>query len=215
MPKWGIIITTFYCLVVVALIVPGVTMLCSETSLDDVFDVYAEWMVWVWVVILVGGQAALLLVSVDSSWKRLKPRQHILVSLSTVALLLGVLTFAAIWSLLAGVFGDGAVDVPLVSTRVRILAWWFSLWLLWGVVFFFYARQMPQRAAQVIDWLIKGSVLELLIAVPCHVIVRHRDDCSAPFATGFGIATGIAIMLLSFGPSVLFLYEKRMKQYEK
>jgi hypothetical protein len=56
---------------------------------------------------------------------------------------------------------------------------------------------------------------KLLIAVSCHVIVRHREDCCAPVFTGFGIATGMAIMLLSFGPSVLFLYKKRMKQYEK
>jgi hypothetical protein len=32
------------------------------------------------------------------------------------------------------------------------------------------------------------------------VVARQREDCSAPFATGFGIATGIAIMLLAFGP---------------
>jgi len=52
-----------------------------------------------------------------------------------------------------------------------------------------------------------------LVAVPCHVIVRRRDDCSAPIATSFGIVTGIAVMLLSFGPSVLLLYKKRLDAY--
>jgi hypothetical protein len=65
-----------------------------------------------------------------------------------------------------------------------------------------------KREVLLLPLLLRGSALELLVAVPCHVIVRRRDDCSAPVVTGFGIVTGIAIMLLSFGLSVLLLYQK-------
>jgi hypothetical protein len=148
----------------------------------------------------------------------LKPRQHIWVSIATVALFFGILTFAAVWSLLAGVVGEKVFYGPyemLFDTPVKILGWWSGLWLLWTIVFFLYTRQLPQWADKAANWLLKGSVLELLIAVSCHVIVRHREDCSAPVLTGFGIATGISVMLLSFGPSIFFLFNKRMKQYEK
>jgi hypothetical protein len=85
--------------------------------------------------------------------------------------------------------------------------------LLWGIFFYVYLRGASAAVTRVISWLLRGSVLELLIAVPCHIIVRRRQDCSAPIVTSFGIATGIAIMLLAFGPSVLLLYKKRLDEY--
>ena len=60
---------------------------------------------------------------------------------------------------------------------------------------------------RIVNWLLRGSGLELLVAVPSHVWARRPDDCSAPAVTGYGIATGLAIMLLSFGPGVFFLSE--------
>ena len=68
--------------------------------------------------------------------------------------------------------------------------------------------------ARAIGWLLRGSVLELLIAVPAYVMVRQRGDCSAPVVTSFGIVTGLAIMLFAFGPGVLSLYKKRYDTYK-
>lgn len=208
MKKWGIIITSFYALIVIILLIPLAGL--SWLSWNNILGI---WIIWVWVGILVSGQAILLLVSVDSSWKRLKQRQHIWVTLSTIAILFGILTFFAIVSLLAGVLGDKGLEGPLFDTPVKALMWWFVLWLVWGILFFLYIKGVQQRLTRVVGWLLRGSVLELIIAVSCHVIVRHRHECSAPIVTYWGIATGIAIMLLSFGPSVLFLYKKRMEQY--
>jgi len=102
-------------------------------------------------------------------------------------------------------FGEGTFANPFLFFGVA--------WLFWGIVFYFFLRNSSRVVTRILSWLLTGSVLELLIAVPCHVIVRRRHDCSAPAATSFGIVTGIAIMLLSFGPSVLFLYKKRLDAY--
>jgi hypothetical protein len=56
-------------------------------------------------------------------------------------------------------------------------------------------------------------LLELAIAVPAHMVARRHNDGSAPTVTGFGIATAVAMMLLSFGPGVLLLYKKRLDDY--
>ena len=87
-------------------------------------------------------------------------------------------------------------------------------WLVWGLFFYHATRDddsetFTQRVAR---WLLRGSILELLVAVPSHIIVRQRGDCCAPFATFWGIVTGISVMLLSFGPGVLFLFVARMRQ---
>ena len=59
-------------------------------------------------------------------------------------------------------------------------------------------------------WLLRGSILELLVAVPSHVVSRSRGDCCAPMGTFWGIVTGLSVMLLAFGPGVYFLFVARM-----
>ncbi len=61
-------------------------------------------------------------------------------------------------------------------------------------------------------WLLRGSILELLVAVPSHIVVRQRGVCCAPAGTFWGITTGLAVMLLAFGPGVFFLYVARCRR---
>jgi hypothetical protein len=219
MRKWGILITVSYALIVLGLLVPGAVFLYGDKSsswrdfFGGVRGVYLEWLSWIPIGIVLAGQALLLFLSVDTSRKRLKPRAHILVSSSLTAMLLALLTFAALFSLAAGVYGDKLDNSPFFNSEAKVLAMWGFLWLFWGILFHLYFRNSTELLTRAISWLLKGSVLELLVAVPCHVIVRRRHDCSAPAATSFGIATGIAVMLLSFGPSVLLLYKKRLDAY--
>ena len=75
------------------------------------------------------------------------------------------------------------------------------------------AECIPEVVANKLHrWLLAGSVLELLVAVPTHVVVRRREECCAGMATGLGICIGIGVMIVAFGPSVALLYYRRWKQ---
>ena len=218
MRKWGIVVSLFYAVIVFGLLVPFGMILAGDQSplrlvfSRDIFAVFGEWLAWVPIVAVIAGQAILLFLSVDTSFKKLKPRAHIAVSVTVTSMLFALLAFAAFYSVGLAVRGDKFGDVFL-ATEANVLGVWVALWVLWGVVFYLDFRNSSQVTARAVSWLLKGSVLELLIAVPCHVWVRRRGDCSAPVVTSFGIVTGIAVMLLSFGPSVLLLYKKRLDGY--
>ena len=90
-------------------------------------------------------------------------------------------------------------------------------WALWALVFWRMSasRDPASIASRLHRWLLAGSVLELLVAVPTHLVVRRREECCAGIATGIGICAGVAVMLLSFGPSIGFLYYRRWKQVSR
>ena len=89
-----------------------------------------------------------------------------------------------------------------------------AFWIIWAVIFRSFAKSDDPDALlkRITRWLLRGSILELLVAVPSHVIVRRRDDCCAPLGTFWGIATGISVMLLCFGPGVFFLFVERCRR---
>ena len=100
----------------------------------------------------------------------------------------------------------------LVGGIITVLAFWF----IWAVIFRSFAKTddpdtLLKRSTR---WLLTGSILELLIAVPSHIYVRRREDCCAPLGTFWGIATGISIMLLCFGPGIYFLFVERFKRLQ-
>jgi len=216
MRKWGIVISVFYAVIVVGLLAPAGLRLAMAGSDAPFFktlgEMYTEWLVWAAIVALIGGQAILLFLSVDTSQKRLKPRTHLAVSVVAGSMLFALLSFAAISAGGAAVAGDKFFDW-FWDTEMEVVWVFLAFWLVWGVLFYLYFRNSAAVTTRIVSWLLKGSVLELLIAVPCHVWVRRRGDCSAPMATSFGIVTGIAVMLLAFGPSVLLLYKKRLDGY--
>ena len=222
MRRWGLVISLFYAASVLGILVPVAVFLSGASDqtgwnglVNQVQGVFATGIIWILIVIILGSQILLLFLSVDTSFKKLKPRMHIWVSCAVVGALTALMMFGILLSLGVGIEGEKFVnrlDSPAVTGTVVWLVCGGS-WLVWGIAFYVYLRNKSEVVNRIVSWLLKGSVLELLIAVPSHVIVRRREHCCAPVLTSFGITTGIAIMLLSFGPSVLFLYKKRMDAY--
>jgi hypothetical protein len=221
MRKWGIIISLFYALVVLVLLVPGALLISGDKPLStdfyhDLGAMYASFWIWILIAVLLAGQALLLFVSVDTQWRRLRPRAHVLVTTVATTALILLLALSALTCLIYAVNHKdddfGLLERYLSNVAVLSL---FAIWLLWAGLFYLYARKYSGATTRAVTWLLRGSILELLVAVPCHVIVRRREECCAPVVTGLGITTGLAIMLLSFGPSVLFLYKRRLDGYAK
>jgi hypothetical protein len=214
MKKWGLIVTLFYGLIVVVLLTPATLFLASETdpSVATFKEAYKSGIPEFFAAIVMLGAFLLLWLSVDTTQKRLKPRTHILISALMAGLLTAILTVAIGLALSFSVWGDKVFpqDDP---NPLAIIAMFAIPWLFWGILFYRLSRDSSDAVTRTAAWLLRGSVLELLIAVPAHVIMRRRHDCSAPVVNSFGISTGIAIMLLSFGPGVLLLYKKRMEKY--
>lgn len=216
MRKWGWAVTLLYAAVIVVLVVPSAVWLGVGFDATGWFgfwshvrDAYTTWFTWIIVAIPVVGEALLLFLRVDTSQKRLRPRTHVLVSAVAGGFFLALLAFAAVFAFGVALRGDRFLPENLGVVAAEILV----AWVAWAVIFYRVYRNSADAVSRALTWLLRGSVLELLIAVPAHVIVRRRHDCSAPIATSFGIISGISIMLLAFGPSVLLLYKQRMAKY--
>ncbi len=241
MKRWAILTVFLYALALILLTVPVVSLAFggwgkqSSMSVHEVLGFFTVWPYWVWLGVLVAGQVLLLLLPIHITERRLPARRPLKVPVIVTAFFLGNLCFAAVTSLLAALFKENGIvregGLTLIDSMNPFPAgpnnsgwhgFWavvitISLfWLIWGLVFRHYARADDDAALlkRLTRWLLRGSILELIIAVPSHVIVRRRDDCCAPVGTFWGIATGISVMLLCFGPGVYFLFVKRMSQLQ-
>jgi hypothetical protein len=252
MKRWALVTVGLYAAALALAIFPLALVLYGDwwgrngSSLEEIVGAYRSWGFWFGLAIMAIGQAALLLVPLKITERRLKSRRSVAVPAGVSLLLVALLTFAGLSSILGALFSDDGLDslwrfasftitgpengpepgflsqLPARQAPDDIQAVLGSLnlilifWVFWGLLFWRFARAdapagMFQRC---LNWLLRGSILELLIAVPSHIIVRRRGDCCAPGATFLGIVTGVAVMLLCFGPGVFYLFAQRCRRLE-
>ena len=217
MKNWGIAISALYAVVVVALTLPlWMLLIDGDFGGEELARLLSpepigEFMfVWVSVGLFVVTQAALLFIAVDRSGNRLKPRRRLGTAIVATSFAVALMSLAVLSSVVVILKGDDGFEWEWFWLALPAV-----LWIGWGVVFYLYRERVSGALTRAVGWLLNGSVLQLLIAVPAHIVARERDDCCAPAISGFGIASGIALMLVAFGPSVVFLYQDRLRRHER
>jgi hypothetical protein len=233
MKRWAVLTVFIYALALLVLTSPVIWIAFSNwagngISLHKALRIYLHWYYWAWLAVLVAGQALLLLLPIHIAERRLPARRPVKIPVALTAFFLANLFFAGVLSILCADFREDGLDffgyfLPFKENQVSpthfsvefgaalILL---AFWLIWAVIFRSCAKtDSPDALLQrSLRWLLRGSLLELLVAVPSHIIVRRRDDCCAPMGTFWGITTGISVMLLCFGPGVFFLFVERVRK---
>ena len=243
MKRWAVLTVFLYALALLVLTMPVVFIAFGNwgikdsgaLSLKELAQLYLNWGYWLWLAVLLAGQALLLLLPINIAERRLPARRPLKIPVIVSAFFLANLCFAGIFSILCAIFTDYAFDYFDLSllfkiganpteqsanndsgggTILTMILTVIVFWLVWAIIFRRATKSDSPDALlkRITRWLLRGSILELLVAVPSHVIVRRRDDCCAPVGTFWGIATGISVMLLCFGPGVFFLFVERFQK---
>lgn len=255
MKRWAVLVVLLYA-VWLLLLTPPLVLLCgleygrgtrtweSKFGLREVSELISNWSYWLWLAVMLAGQALLLLVPIAAAEGRPVRRRKLLVPVIAASFFLANLAFAGLLALFCLFLGDGTFELLSLGSRanedqawaVPVLARGMNaigisprsglfdvlfglvlvgiLWMFWAALFLRASRDddPDSLSRRAVRWLLRGSILELLVAVPTHVVVRHRDDCCAPYGTFWGIVCGLTVMLMSFGPGVFFLFVQRARR---
>lgn len=204
MKRWTLLTLLLYLLSITVLTLPLLLLLDKSSDALGFFYVF-------FVPVLVFIQLILLLIPMDITRERPVKQRRVIASAIIGAIPMVVLAMFFFTSLIFIIYGEDGPDSGINEwTAYSILG---LSWLIWGIVFYkSYTSANPRAFTSCITrWLLRGSILEMLVAIPSHIISRQREECCAPAITLIGIATGIAVALMSFGPGILFLFAQRIK----
>jgi hypothetical protein len=211
---WHLIVAGLYLLVLAALAAPLYAIgFWKWPSAEQFAAFFGSRPVWLGLVAMAIAQLVLLLVPLRIVSRRPVTRGALWPTVLVGATMMGLLGLAAAVSVHAAILGDKPEkpwELPLLAALVS------GLWGFWTVVFGRLSRKRPPAdfLSVLCRRLMQGSILELLVAVPCHIVVRCRDYCCAGLFTMFGLAMGVSVMLFAFGPAVYFLFVARAKRLE-
>ena len=197
MKRWAVLTVFLYALALLLLTAPVILVAFGNwgqtgeyVTLNNVVKIFSHWGYWLWIAVFVAGQILLLLVPIDISERRLPSRRKLKVPVIVTAFFLANLCFATLLTMLCLYFKEDGTNffgyfLPFkpnqvspsdFSTEFGAVLVGLAFWIIWAVIFRDFARLDDRDALlkRVVRWLLRGSILELLVAVPSHIIVRRR-----------------------------------------
>jgi hypothetical protein len=216
MQRWAVIVAILYSLMLGVLSAPfAMLAFVPEVSFKNAVEIYGEWQWWLWLVVMGLAQAALLAAPVRVANRRPMTRRPLALTILASGLMMGGLVTGAVYSLCEFALANNAIEKPDgFMTNWMALGLGVAEWCVWALIFFRLSRTTEPHdlVSRQCQWLLKGSILELLIAVPTHIVARCRDYCCAGLLTFVGLTLGMSVMLFSFGPGVFFLFVARWRR---
>ena len=207
MKRWALFTVSLYAISMSILVTPILLLLAGRDD-PGLLGFFYVWLAPV----LILAQAVLLFAPVAVVQDRPVKRRKIVVSAVVGAIPMAAMTIVFFGSIILMMLGEKTSGDQLYSPPILLSAL-AVFWLVWGIIFWksFHSTDPTSFTATVTRWLLRGSILEVLVAIPSHIISRHRDECCAPVFSLLGIATGLSVGLMSFGPGIFFLFAKRIK----
>jgi hypothetical protein len=194
MKKWAVVVVVLYGVSLVLLTLPVlISAFWDPAKNGSVFEdqtlktLYMQWPYWLGVAVFLLSQAALLIIPVRASEKRPASRRTVWLPVITSALMMALLAGGFIMAICETVRGKEFVNEDIwlwIFLAVLLVTW-----LAWGLLFYRWSRKSEPGnfLERICRWLFCGSILELLVAIPTHIVVRSRNYCCAGFGTFFGI----------------------------
>ncbi len=112
MKRWAFLTALIYALALLLLTVPlllaafGNWTAGGDMKLPEALQIYSNWWYWVWLGVLVAGQALLLLLPINIAEKRLPARRPLKVPVLVTGFLLANLVFAGLVTIFCAVFKE-------------------------------------------------------------------------------------------------------------
>jgi len=176
---------------------------------------------WICLGVAIIAQAALLTVPVERAAQRPSTRRSVIPLIITASFTMAILIIGFVISMSEVISQENTYfylqdSVPLL-VRLLPLVIFLLVWLFWAFIFFKLNKKTDTNSLiqHLCGLFLKGSILELLVAVPAYIYVKQRDNCCAGLMTFVGIAFGVAVMLFSFGPGIYFLFVNYCKKISK